>query len=91
MKQCDQCAGFLFFKPLPDETFSCCDIWEESVESINLESGVSPRIQKHRTDEIVCGKFEEGKSICETSEEQPFKLHPVREAGEKFLERALGL
>jgi len=91
MEQCDKCEGYLFFKPLPDETFSCCDAWGESVEDIDLKSNVSPKIQMHRTDEIPCRRFGEGKSICETSEEEPFKLHPVRETGEKFLKRALRL
>jgi hypothetical protein len=91
MKQCDKCTGYLFFKPLPDETFSCCGAWKESVEDIDLKSGVSPKIQTHRIDGVPCRRFKKGKSICETSKEQPFKLHPVREAGEKFLERALQL
>lgn len=90
MNQCIECKNRLFFKPLPNETFSCCDVWGETVENIDLKTGVSAKIQIHEVDDIPCEKMKKGRSICETSEKEPFKLHPIREAGEKFLSDALG-
>jgi hypothetical protein len=85
MKQCLGCAYRLFFKPLSDETFTCCFVWEETVEDINLSTGVSPAIQRYGVKGFPCGNFEPGKSICETPASAPFTLHPIRVAGEKNL------
>lgn len=89
--QCWKCKWWLFFKPLPDDTFSCCDAWGEAVKDINLKTGVSPKIQIHGVDDIPCKHKKKGRSICETSKKESFKLHPIREEGEKFLCRVLGL
>lgn len=91
MNQCSICKHLLFFKPLPDDTFSCCGERGESVKDIDLKTGLSPAIEKYGTDEESCDLFGEGRSICETSEKEPFKLHPIREEGEKFLCKLLGL
>lgn len=83
--QCWYCRFRLFFKPVPGETFSCCSEHKETVESINFEIGVSPVIQRHGIEGVVCGKFKVGRSVCETNDDQPFELHPVRVTGEKFI------
>ena len=90
MEQCLHCSGYLFFKPLPDETFACCDRYGEKVEDIDLRKGVSPAIEEHCLKGIHCERFQKGESIFCTSPEKPFELHPVRKAGEEFLLRALG-
>ncbi|MBU2579774.1 hypothetical protein KJ756_02010 [Patescibacteria group bacterium] len=85
MEQCLHCAGYLFFKPLPDETFACCQKHDENIKDINLKTGASPAIEKHGLKGVLCKKFKPGKSICCTSEVTPFLLHPARVEGEKEL------
>jgi len=85
MEQCLLCVGHLFFKPLPDETFSCCKRHGETVNDINLQKGVSSVIEKHSLENTLCKKFKRGKGVCHTSKKHPFLLHPIREDGEKKL------
>lgn len=85
MEQCWHCIGYLFFKPLSSETFACCQEYDESIEDINLKTGVSPAIKRHGLEEVPCGKFKPGKNVCCTSKEFPLLLHPIREKGEKEL------
>ena len=85
MEQCWHCAGYLFFKPLSDETFACCDRHGETVKDIDLRKGVSPAIERHGLKGIICEKYKIGESICHTSQKKPLSLHPIREKGEKEL------
>lgn len=84
MEQCLKCANRLFFEPLPAEVFTCCAIGE-SVEDINLLSGVSTKVAKYGSGEIECSDFQPGESICKTKKEAPFYIHPTRMEGEKYL------
>lgn len=89
--QCFECRGHLFFKPLSDSTLCCC-LWKgETAEDIDLDSGVSPAIQKHGLEHEPCDGFKKGKSICEPSKRKPFDIHQVRMEGEAVLKRRLGL
>ncbi len=85
IEQCLYCAGYLFFKPLSDETFFCCGKHEETVKDIDIQTGVSPAIKRHGLEGVPCGKFEPGESICDTSKEKPFLFHPIRIKGEEEL------
>lgn len=85
MEQCPSCTGYLFFEPLPNEIFACCQRHGEEVKDIDLKTGVSPAIKRHGLKGIPCKKIEQGKSICYVSQERPFSLHPIREKGEKEL------
>jgi hypothetical protein len=91
--KCLKCKNRLFFKPLPDETFTCCLAWGEGVQNINIRTGVSPAIKKYGLDGNPCGNFKPGISICQTDEsgKSPFLIHPIRREGEKFLHQQLGV
>lgn len=90
MEQCLNCSGYLFFKPMSNETFACCGSHRETVKDIDLGKGVSPAIERHGLKEIPCQKFKAGKSICSTPEKRPFLVHPIRQSGEDFLQETLG-
>lgn len=83
--QCWMCIHYLFFKPLPDETYVCCFAWGETVADIDLRRGESPKIKEYLSGEKKCPKFEEGESICEASPGKPFDIHPLRQSGEILL------
>jgi len=91
MDQCLHCANRLFFKPLPDETFTCCFAWGETVRNIDLRTGVSPAIKKYGLEGNPCGKFKPGSSICQTEEKTSFLIHPARTEGEEFIRHSLGI
>ncbi len=88
MEQCLHCKWRLFFKPLPDETFTCCPVWGEDFKSINIRTGVSPAIKMYGIEGKPCDKFKAGMSICQTGESS-FFIHPIRKEGEKFLYQLL--
>ncbi len=92
MEQCLHCAHRMFFKPLPDETFTCCFAWAENVRIIDIMTGVSPAIKKYGIEGKPCPKFKAGTSIFRTDEVcgNPFIIHPIRKEGEKFLYHLLG-
>ena len=83
--QCWFCVYWLFFKPLPDETFSCCAAFGENIASIDLRKGCSPMVAKYFAAEEECPRKKEGKSICETRSDSPFVIHLVRLKGENEL------
>lgn len=87
--QCFSCLGYLFFKPLPDETFACCVLHEETVEDINIRTGVSLAIECYGLKKNICVKHNPGESICFSLDGEPFKIHPKRLIGEKFLKQVL--
>lgn len=89
MADCINCKGYVFFKPLSNESFSCCQKYDETVQDIDLGTGVSPMIKKYWLGMEDCNKFKRGDSICLTLPENPFKIHPIRQAGEKFLKQAM--
>ena len=91
MRQCQNCKNLLFFKPLPDETFSCCSAWGEQVEDIDLKTGFSPKVQKYETNNILCAKKEKGVSVCEPPKSRPFDVLKVRIEGEEYLRQQLGV
>jgi len=91
MKKCFNCKGYLFFKPLSDETFRCCEIHGETVKDINLETGVSPAIQVHLLEKKPCRMFLPGKSPCQPPSRRPFRISPLRRNGESFLLQVLNL
>jgi len=76
--QCFPCQGYLFFKPLPDETFVCCTLHKETVEDIDVQKGVSPAIMRHGLMEIPCKKLTKGPV--------PEEFSLLREQGEEYLE-----
>ncbi len=90
-QQCLRCKGHLFFKPLSDETYSCCLAYGETARDINLNTGVSPRVAKYRIRGLSCPEFKKGKSICQTSEKDPFSVAPVRKEGEQILLARMGI
>lgn len=85
MEQCLHCGQRLYFVPLPGEVFTSCLAHGEEVCQIDLATGVSPAIKKHGIRKVPCERFIAGKSLCETADDKPFTLHPVRDAGEKYL------
>lgn len=85
MEQCLRCARRLFFKPLPDETYSCCLAYGETAHDIDIGTGVSPKVAKYRVRGLSCPEFKKGKSICCTSKKDPFSIAPVRIEGEQIL------
>lgn len=89
--QCFECRSHLFFKPLPDSTFCCCSLKGETAEDIDLNSGVSPAIQKHGFEHKPCDGFIRGKSVCDPPKKRPFDIHQIRKEGETVLKRRLGL
>ncbi|MCX6729885.1 MAG: hypothetical protein NT058_00060 [Candidatus Portnoybacteria bacterium] len=89
--QCFTCMYRLFFKPEPDGTYSCCDILEETVDDIDLNSGVSPSILKHGVNGEPCVSRAFGSSICETDPNKPFDVPIVRLLGEEKLKERLGI
>lgn len=82
--QCLHCALYVWLKPLSDETFAFCRDGE-TAEDIDLQSGISPKVEKHLRQGAYCFSFCAGSSISRTSPEAPFKLHPLRKAGEVYL------
>lgn len=82
--RCLGCRYYVWLKPLPDETFAFCGDGE-TVKDVDLESGVSPAINRHLYQGAACGKFKRGPSISETDPENPFVLHPVRHQGEQYI------
>jgi len=84
-KECWNCVGYLFFKPLSDDTMTCCESHGETVKDINLETGVSPAIQRHKIEKVPCRKFKKGKSQCWPSKKSPFRISPLRANGERVL------
>lgn len=91
MAQCPHCANRLFFRPLLEEAYSCCAAFQETVKDISIRSGVSPAIARHWGKDVLCEKFQQGKSICEVSEEQPFSVPSIRLEGEKQLLKRISL
>jgi hypothetical protein len=89
MKQCLNCKFRLFFKPLPDEAFTACIGWGESVRDINIRTGVSPKIKQFGQNEEICERFDAGISICQANEKSPFLINPVRKDGEQYLLKLL--
>ncbi len=89
MEQCLECSHRLFFKPLPDETFTCCFAHGERALDINIRTGVSPAIKKHRLENKPCGKFSRGESVFEAPVAKPFLIHPARKDGEEYLLKIL--
>lgn len=92
MIQCLYCRHRLFFKPFSDESFTCCLAHRETVEDINIRTGVSPAIERHGLKNAPCYryKFGIGKSISNCSEDgNPFKVHPVKKDGERYLRNLL--
>lgn len=87
--QCFRCIFRLFFKPLPDSTFSCCEEQNETVEDIDLKSGVSPVIQLHGIEGKLCSFHIPGPSKFEPLEDRPFEVCPERIEGEKRLKEVL--
>jgi len=83
--QCWLCVYWLFFKPLPDETFSCCAAFGETPASIDLAKGNSLMVAKYFDGQEKCPRFKEGESICEIYSNDVFKVHPVRQGGENLL------
>lgn len=88
-EQCFNCSHRLFFKPLPDESFSCCLAYGETASDINLRTGMSPKVEKYWQGETACQPFNEGESICCISKKKPFEVPPVRLEGERILLRRL--
>jgi len=83
MEQCLRCQWRLFFKPLPDETFTACMAFSETVGQINLRTGVSPSIKEHGLESKPCNKFQAGRSLCEDH------AYPARRVGEIWLFKKL--
>ena len=88
---CASCGNWLFFKPLPDSTFSCCEAQFETIEDINLESGVSATIQMYGIEGKFCSFHNPGSSRFESPQDKPFNVHPERILGEKLLRKRLKL
>jgi len=89
IEQCLHCEHRLFFKPLSNETFTCCFAFGETVEAIDIRTGVSPAIKKHGLEMIPCEEFKSGSSIFQDNPNNPFDIHPTRKKGEDFLLRLL--
>ncbi len=89
MEQCLYCQHRLFFKPLSNETFTCCFAYGEGVQDINIRTGVSPAIKKYGLDGNPCEKFELGTSAFQSPVDNPFYVHPTRKAGEEFFFKIL--
>lgn len=89
MEQCLSCSLYVWLKPLPEETFAFCCGRGETVKDVDLKQGVSPAIKQHLAGREYCSLFSAGPSISETSAEEPFKLHLIRERGEKYLREVL--
>ncbi|MEK7163009.1 MAG: hypothetical protein AAB696_01845 [Patescibacteria group bacterium] len=88
--KCYNCKNYLFFKPIPDDTFVCCSGYGESVKDINLYSGMSPAIEKYYCFESErCKKFRRGKSSCSPPHSKPFNIPDIRIAGEAILIKLL--
>jgi len=84
--QCWFCVYWLFFKPLPDETFSCCAAFGETpVADIDLAKGNSPKVARYFDGQEKCPRFKKGESICEIDSKDVFKRHLVRQQGEDAL------
>jgi|GEM_PF-6639485 len=84
-QQCWFCAHWCFFKPLPDDTYSCCTAFGETIDDIDLQKGYSPMVEKYLSGEEKCPRFEEGESICESKSNEPFNIDPIRRDGETLL------
>ncbi len=89
--QCFTCMYRLFFKPEPDGTYSCCSVHGETVEDIDMGTGVSPKVLEHGINGKLCDLRRSGESICEPLEGEPFKIDPIRIEGEEELKKRLGL
>jgi len=87
--QCWFCANFHFLKPLPDETFTYCPAWGETIKDIDLRVGYSKSIQRFGRDEEPCSRYEPGSSPCETTKDKPFDIPLVRQQGEERLLRRM--
>ena len=51
---CFKCPAYAIFKPFSDEAFACCLAANESWRDINLRTGISPVIARHRSG-LLCG------------------------------------
>ena len=89
MEQCLYCEHRLFFKPFPNETFTCCFAWGEKVGDIDLGTGLSPAVKLHGLEEKPCEKFKAGSSAFQDYPNDPFYVHSTRREGEKFLFKML--
>lgn len=89
MKQCLHCAHRLFFKLFGNDGYTCCFSHGETVKDIDIKTGFSPATLKHGLKEVPCSKFSQGSSIFEPPADKPFLIHPVRKAGEKYLQKIL--
>lgn len=85
--KCSKCRFWLFFKPFPDETFSCCSAYKETVKDIDFCTGVSPNIKKYGLDNKPCPIFKKGKSACSPLWQKPFAVPQLRIDGERFILR----